>query len=482
MLQRLPLNHFEMHTRFWHGMAPKPLVRQEWLWKPLTFCRPGIGLGKSPICEHFKGLVTYVQCSVNSAPISDNFSNINRLQGQPRKQNQLQQQQQLAQPPEDKGTRGDKTVWIQTKSKAVFTAAIEAGVRHIVFSAGAFGEQLREEWCLVASIPSPLIRVDQQLSGDSLTDGLVFEASSWSKGPIPEADAVACVMTVCDRATMDVAARLAQAESCSTVIMNATDWKSIPAENLVAAFQGSYTKLMATAATAEAAVIALQALQGGVSGVLLQTEDALQVKELAAWLQADRQQGMTILQYDVATVTNLCQAGMGHRVAVDLCESMVPGEGLLVGSFARGLFLVHSECEDSNYINSRPFRVNAGAVHAYTSGVEGRTAYLSELSSGAIVQVADAAGRTRTAVVGRCKVETRPLLLVEATLQDGTLVSTLLQNAETVRLTGPSTTNEKGWQATPVSMLQEGISQVFVCRGDAARHTGIAITETIMEC
>lgn len=32
---------------------------------------------------------------------------------------------------------------------------------------------------------------------------------------------------------------------------------------------------------------------------------------------------------------------------------------LQVGSFARGLFLVHSECLESNYIASRPFRVNA---------------------------------------------------------------------------------------------------------------------------
>ena len=50
------------------------------------------------------------------------------------------------------------------------------------------------------------------------------------------------------------------------------------------------------------------------------------------------------------------------RVAVDLCSMMVPGEGLLVGSFARGLFLVHSECSESLYINSRPFRVNCGPV------------------------------------------------------------------------------------------------------------------------
>lgn len=34
--------------------------------------------------------------------------------------------------------------------------------------------------------------------------------------------------------------------------------------------------------------------------------------------------------------------------------------------------------------------------------------------------------------------ETRPLTLVEATLDDGDVVSTLLQNAETVRLVGPA--------------------------------------------
>ena len=50
------------------------------------------------------------------------------------------------------------------------------------------------------------------------------------------------------------------------------------------------------------------------------------------------------------------------RVCVDTASMMVPGEGLLVGSFARALFLVHSECAESLYINSRPFRVNAGAV------------------------------------------------------------------------------------------------------------------------
>eukprot|EP00878_Enallax_costatus_P047537 GHUV01058382.1.p1 GENE.GHUV01058382.1~~GHUV01058382.1.p1 ORF type:complete len:102 (-),score=24.42 GHUV01058382.1:127-432(-) len=68
------------------------------------------------------------------------------------------------------------------------------------------------------------------------------------------------------------------------------------------------------------------------------------------------------------------------------------------------------QCMESQYINSRPFRVNAGAVHAYIQAPNNKTAYLSELKSGSEVLVVDAAGRARTAVVGRCKVETRPMV------------------------------------------------------------------------
>ena len=50
------------------------------------------------------------------------------------------------------------------------------------------------------------------------------------------------------------------------------------------------------------------------------------------------------------------------RVCVDLCSLLAPGEGMLIGNFARAAFLVHSECTESRYINSRPFRVNAGPV------------------------------------------------------------------------------------------------------------------------
>ncbi|KAF5798851.1 putative 3-dehydroquinate synthase II [Helianthus annuus] len=57
--------------------------------------------------------------------------------------------------------------------------------------------------------------------------------------------------------------------------------------------------------------------------------------------------------------------GMSDRVCVDLCSLMKPGilsPSVLVGSFARGLFLVHSQ---SNYIATRPFAVNTSRPCLY---------------------------------------------------------------------------------------------------------------------
>ncbi|MFS7984702.1 putative 3-dehydroquinate synthase II [Helianthus anomalus] len=56
---------------------------------------------------------------------------------------------------------------------------------------------------------------------------------------------------------------------------------------------------------------------------------------------------------------------MSDRVCVDLCSLMKPGilsPSVLVGSFARGLFLVHSQ---SNYIATRPFAVNTSRPCLY---------------------------------------------------------------------------------------------------------------------
>ena len=56
---------------------------------------------------------------------------------------------------------------------------------------------------------------------------------------------------------------------------------------------------------------------------------------------------------------------MGDRVCVDTCSNLGLGEGMLVGNAANALFLVHAESLENPYVAPRPFRVNAGPVHAY---------------------------------------------------------------------------------------------------------------------
>ena len=70
---------------------------------------------------------------------------------------------------------------------------------------------------------------------------------------------------------------------------------------------------------------------------------------------------------------------MGDRVCVDTCTNMGPGEGMLVGNSSGGLFLVHAESLENPYVAPRPFRVNAGPVHAYIRVPGGKTKYLGEL-------------------------------------------------------------------------------------------------------
>lgn len=55
-----------------------------------------------------------------------------------------------------------------------------------------------------------------------------------------------------------------------------------------------------------------------------------------------------------------------------------------------------------------------GPVHAYVATPGGKTSYLSELKAGKEVIVVDQTGKMRTAIVGRVKIETRPLILIEA--------------------------------------------------------------------
>ncbi len=263
--------------------------------------------------------------------------------------------------------------------------------------------------------------------------------------------------------------KAAKEAKSGTVIVSTTDWTIIPLENLIAAKQKGKGTLIARVASVPDAKVALETLEAGVDGILFEgkTSDIKRIKELIEKIGSQK------IELVTAVVTNVRPVGMGDRVCVDTCSLFEKGEGMLVGSASSGLFLVHSETLESPYVAARPFRVNAGPVHAYTLLPDGKTTYLSELDSGDEILAVNYRGNTRTMVIGRLKIEKRPLILVEAKVGKKT-IKTILQNAETIRLTG------RDGKAISVAQLKRG-DEVLAYVEEGGRHFGMSVRESIKE-
>jgi len=249
------------------------------------------------------------------------------------------------------------------------------------------------------------------------------------------------------------------------VIVRGGDWMIIPLENLL-----SRTKnLFVVINDLKEGQTALTILEKGVDGVVIDNPDPKAVRHMIFALKK-RNENVDLFRARIKRIEPL---GMGDRVCIDTCSSMTLGEGMLVGNSSQALFLVHSESVENPFVNTRPFRVNAGPVHAYIRMANGETKYLSEVKSGDQVQVVGFEGSSYPAVVGRAKVEKRPLVLVEAD-EDGESVTAILQNAETIRLTQPD--------GKAVSLVDlNGGSEILVYREKGGRHFGVKVDETIRE-
>jgi 3-dehydroquinate synthase II len=249
------------------------------------------------------------------------------------------------------------------------------------------------------------------------------------------------------------------------VVVRGGDWMIIPLENLLSRTNNLFVEIH----DLKEGRTALGILEKGVDGVVIDNPDPNAVRQMIQVLKG-RSEKIELLK---ARIRRIDPLGTGDRVCVDTCSSMSPGEGMLIGNSSQALFLVHSESVENPFVNTRPFRVNAGPVHAYIRFADGETKYLSEVQSGDQVLVVNFEGASYPAVVGRAKVERRPLVLVEAE-EKGEIFSVILQNAETIRLTAPS------GQAVSLVDLKEG-DEVLVTREKAGRHFGVKIEETIVE-
>ncbi len=252
------------------------------------------------------------------------------------------------------------------------------------------------------------------------------------------------------------------------VIVEAVDWKIIPLENLIAKLQKTRTKIYTTTKNSDEIRTMFSVLEHGVNGVILETADVNQIENSHKLLDNPN------FKLKYARILELKDVGMGERVCVDTVSMMTIGEGMLIGSKSNFLFLVHNESVGSSFTSPRPFRVNAGAIHCYTPMSDGTTKYLSELEAGMEILVVGNDGSSRKSTVGRSKIESRPMRMVKAQLDDSK-GSVILQNAETIRLI----TKDKS--LVSVTDLKIGDEVLVYTKPSSGRHFGMSVDEFILE-
>jgi len=260
--------------------------------------------------------------------------------------------------------------------------------------------------------------------------------------------------------------KAAAAGAGKILVLRMLDWTIIPIENLLAR-RGK--NIMVQVENSKQAKLMVEILEKGVDGVVLNTTNINEIKKTAEIIGGISEKIALV----TATITKTKQLGMGDRACLDTCTQMTLGEGILVGNTASGFFLVHSESIDNPYVAARPFRVNAGAVHAYTLAPGGKTKYLADLKTGDEVMIVDCKGKSQTAYLGRNKIEKRPMMLIEAETE-GAPISLVMQNAETIRLVGPD------GKAISITSLKPG-DKVLGHIEKAGRHFGIQVDETLVE-
>jgi 3-amino-4-hydroxybenzoic acid synthase len=248
------------------------------------------------------------------------------------------------------------------------------------------------------------------------------------------------------------------------------DPTKIPLEIVLAAGSRRGAKIMTFVSDLSEAKVVMSVLESGPDGVIMTPRSAAEVEALGRLCSPVRGQ----LALKEFSVTDIADAGTGDRVCVDTCSNFFRDEGLLVGAFGGGFLLCCSETHPLPYMPTRPFRVNAGAVSSYILSSPDRTNYLSELRQGHTVTAVRVNGDTRPVVVGRAKIETRPLLLIKARSADGDEASLMLQYDWHVRMLGRAGAVHNITELTPGSII-------LGYAAARARHVGMAVDEYCLE-
>jgi 3-amino-4-hydroxybenzoic acid synthase len=273
---------------------------------------------------------------------------------------------------------------------------------------------------------------------------------------------------VTDASTLELACRTAQSEQWAVIEFR--DPTKIPLEIVIAAADRCTGSIITLVSDIREATIVFGVLEHGSDGVMMRPAA---VGEATALLAAARSAAPQLELVELE-VTGTTSVGMGERACIDTCTYFGEDEGILVGSHSKGMILCVSETHPLPYMPTRPFRVNAGAIHSYTLSGSERTNYLSELRAGSKVLAVDIKGQARLATVGRVKIETRPLLSIDAVAPNGQTVNLILQDDWHVRVLGPGGTVLNSTELRPGTKVLGYLPL-------ADRHVGYPISEFCRE-
>lgn len=273
---------------------------------------------------------------------------------------------------------------------------------------------------------------------------------------------------ISDRDTMNKCIELSN--KFKNVMISFKHTTNIPLELILAFSQKNHSRVCKIVNSSEDGWVATMTMEMGSYAVLLKTADINDIMALSRKMKDNVEGDEKIEEFKV---TNVKHVGMGDRVCIDTVSYLKKDEGMIIGSTSSGGILVSSENHYLPYMDLRPFRVNAGAIHSYVWCPNNTTKYLSELNAGDDVLVFNSKGEKRIVSVGRVKIEKRPLLLIEAE-RDGKIVNVIVQDDWHIRIILPG-----GNVANSTDLKKD--CKILGLSAKAGRHLGVEIDETITE-
>lgn len=245
---------------------------------------------------------------------------------------------------------------------------------------------------------------------------------------------------------------------------------NIPLELIIARLQKNNTVLLKRVTTSTDMEVVFGVMEHGSDGVLIATEDIQEIVKINHFITAAT---VRSIELHPLTVVEVQHVGMGLRSCIDTTGIMTQEEGMIIGSTSTGGIFVCSETHYLPYMNLRPFRVNAGAVHSYVWMPNNAAEYLTDLRAGSKVLCVNTKGETRVLTVGRVKTEVRPLLLIKGEAA-GKEINVIVQDDWHIRVMGA---DGKPRNASTIQPGDQLLS--YVC--EPGRHVGIKVDETILE-